>query len=127
MFHSLESYNKINLLYERTPRMIYNDQILPFQELLDKDNSFTIHHVNIQSLAIEMFKAINNIAATTIDDFFTTYHSYNLRSKSKLVFPSVRTVHNDQTSIQYYGLLIWNMIPGNIKDSETLDIFKGKI
>ena len=85
MFHSLESYNKINLSYERTPRMIYNDQILSFQELLDKDNSFTIHHVNIQSLA--MFKAINNIAATTIDDFFTTYHSYNLRSKPKLVVP----------------------------------------
>ena len=80
MFHSLESYNKMNLSYERTPRMI-----LSFQELLDKDNSFTIHHVNIQSLA--MFKAINNIAATTIDDFFTTYHSYNLRSKPKLVVP----------------------------------------
>ena len=86
MFHSLESYNKINLLYERTPRMIYNDQVLPFQELLDKDNSFTIHHVNIQSLAIEMFKAINNIAATTIDDFFTTYHSYSLRSNLSLFF-----------------------------------------
>ena len=74
-----------------------------------------------------MFKVINYIAATIIDDLFTTYHSYNLRSKSKFVVPSVRTVHNGQNSIQYYDPLMWNMIPGYIKNSETLDIFKGKI
>ena len=96
--------------------------------LLDKDNSVTVHHFNIQSLAIEMFKVINNIAATTIGDLFTTHHSYNLRSKSKFVVPSVRTVHNGQNSIQYYSPLICIIIPGYyIKDSETLDIFKGKI
>ena len=82
---------------------------------------------NIQSLVIEMFKVINNIAATIIDDLFTTYHSYNLRSKSKFVVPSVRTVYNGQNSIQYYGSLIWNMIVGSIKYSEILGIFKGKI
>ena len=37
------------------------------------------------------------------------------------------TVHNGQNSIGYYGPLIRSMIPGYIKDSETLDIFKGKI
>ena len=127
MFHSRKSNNKINLLYGRALRMIYNDQVSSFQELLDKDHSFTVDHFNIQSLTIEMFKVINNIAATVIDDLFTTYLSYNLRSKSKFVVPSVRTVHNDQYSIQYYRALIWNMIPGYIKVSQTLDIFKGKI
>ena len=63
---------------------------------------------SIQSLAIEMFKVINNIA----DDLFTTYHSYNLRSKSKFVVPSVRTLDKSQNSIQYYGPFIWNMIAG---------------
>ena len=82
---------------------------------------------NIQSLAIETFKVINNIAATIIDDLFTTYLSYNLCSKSKFFVPSVRTIHNCQNSIQYYGSLIWDMIVGFIKDSETLGIFKGKI
>ena len=54
-------------------------------------------------------------------------HSYNLRSKSKFVVPSVRTVHNGQNSIQYDGSLIWNMIVGYIKDSEVLGTFKDKI
>ena len=82
---------------------------------------------NIQSLVIEMFKVINNIAATIIDDLFTTYHSYNLRSKSEFVVPSVCTVYNGQNSIQYYGSPFWNMIVGFIKYFETVDIFKGKI
>ena len=65
---------------------------------------------SIQSLAIEMLKVVNNIAATIIDNIFMTYHSYNLRSKSKFVVPSVRTIDKGQNSIQYCGLLIWNMI-----------------
>ena len=48
-----------------------------------------------------MFKVINNIAATIIDDLFTTYHSYNLRSKSKFVVPSVRTLDKGQISSSY--------------------------
>ena len=82
---------------------------------------------NIQSLATEMFKVINNIAATIIDDLFATYHSYNFRPKSEFVVSSVRIVHNGQNTIQYYSSLIWNMIVGYIKYSEILGIFKGKI
>ena len=74
-----------------------------------------------------MFKVINNIDATIIDDLITTYHSYNLRSKSKFVVSSVCTVHNSQNSIQYYGSLIWNMIVDYTKYSEILGIFKGKM
>ena len=32
-----------------------------FEELLFKDKTFTIHHQNVQSLAIEMYKAVNNL------------------------------------------------------------------
>ena len=46
-----------------------------------------------------MFKVINDIAATIIDDLVTTYHGYNLRSEPKFVASNVRTVHNGQNSI----------------------------
>ena len=35
-------------------RIVYNDTIKSFEELLVKDKTFTIHHQNIQSQAIEM-------------------------------------------------------------------------
>ena len=104
MFHGRKSNNEIKLFHERALRMIYNDQISSFQELLDRDNSFTVHHFIVQSSAIEMFKVINTIAASIIDNLFTTYHSYDLRSKSKFIVPNVGTVYNSQISVQYYDL-----------------------
>ena len=75
-----------------------------------------------------MFKVNNNVAPPIIDDLFTrSHHSCNLRSKPNFVVAGVCVVRNGQNSVQYYGPLIWNMIPDYIKDSNTLDIFKNKI
>ena len=56
MFHSRSLNNKINRIHERALRITYNDKSSNFQELLDKDNSVTIHHRNIRTLAIEIYK-----------------------------------------------------------------------
>ena len=56
MFHSREVNNKINHLHERALRIIYNNNISTFEELLEKDGLYSIYHKNIQSLAIELFK-----------------------------------------------------------------------
>ena len=46
----------INHLRERSLRILYKDSISSFHELLQKDHSFTVHHRNIQNLAIEPYK-----------------------------------------------------------------------
>ena len=56
MFHSRRLTNKINSIHERSLRITYQDPISTFQELLNKDNSISIHHRNLQALATEMFK-----------------------------------------------------------------------
>ena len=56
MFHSRTSNNKINKLHERALRQVYKDYNSSFQELLNRDNSFSIHHRNLQQLATEMYK-----------------------------------------------------------------------
>ena len=56
MFHSRRLNNKINSIHERALRITYQDHISTFQELLNKDNSVSIHHRNLQTLATEMFK-----------------------------------------------------------------------
>ena len=54
MFHDRRYNNKINRLPERMLRILYKDHKSSFAELLSKDKSFTVHHKNVQKLALEM-------------------------------------------------------------------------
>ena len=56
MFHSRTLNNRINRLHERALRLAYKESQLTFEELLTKDKSISIHHRNLQKLAIEMHK-----------------------------------------------------------------------
>ena len=56
MFHSRRANSKINHIHERALRIVYKGNNSSFQELLRKNKSFCVHHRNIQSLAIELFK-----------------------------------------------------------------------
>ena len=69
MNHNKSINKKINNLHERALRLIYCDHSSNFQELLQRDNSVTIHQKNIQALVM-IYKVVNNIAPTTVSDFF---------------------------------------------------------
>ena len=69
MFHGRQ-INKINKLHERALRIVYNDTIMSLEELLVKDKTFTTHYQNTQSLAIDMYKAVNNLPGGNLSEFF---------------------------------------------------------
>ena len=58
MFHSREINTRINNLHFRALRMVYQDENSSFEELLKRNYSVTIHHRNLQFLAIEMYKVM---------------------------------------------------------------------
>ena len=70
MLHSRELNNKINRIHERSLRSVYSDKASTFQELLDKDNSVSVHHKNIQVLATEIYKTVNGLAPTIMNSVF---------------------------------------------------------
>ena len=98
-------------------RRVYNDTVTSFENLLIKNNSFTIHHQNIQSLAIEICNvckigAIHNLPGGNLREVFVrNNHNYSLRSESELLLPNVNTVFKGENSISYFGSVIWNSIP----------------
>ena len=70
MFHSRTLNNKINRLHERALRIVYRNDALTFKELLELDNSVTIHERNLQRLATEMFKVKKQLCPEPIQKLF---------------------------------------------------------
>ena len=68
MFYSRSTNRRINHLHERALRLIYDDYELTFEELLEKDGSSTIHHYNIQTLCIELYKVYHPLSQTIFSD-----------------------------------------------------------
>ena len=84
--------------------------------------------MNIQSLAIEMYKTVNNLPGGNLSELFVrNYHNCNLRSKSELTVPSINTVFKGQNSISYFGSLIWKSIPVELRGINPFQVFKSEI
>ena len=93
IFHGRQRNHEISRLHGRALRTVYNDSVPTFHNLQNKDNLFTIHHQNIQSLATEIFKTLDNLPGGTVEDLFTLKtDSYSLRSEQELLIPKVSTV-----------------------------------
>ena len=95
MFISRSSNHKINRLHERSLRILYKDDISSFSELLQKDNTVTVHTRNIHLLAIEMYKVRrNNISPNFIREIFPTLESaYYPRESKDFITPKRNTVY----------------------------------
>ena len=129
MLHSRKNSNKIKYLHERCLRLIYSDKKSSYENLLENDNSVSIHHKNIQALAIEMFKVKHKLCPDIISDIFKerTNNQYNLRNRNDFVIPRVHTVYHGTESITYLGPKIWDIVPEEIKQKKSLNSFKESI
>ena len=127
MNHSRTLNSKINRIQERALRIVYNDRTSTFSELLTKDNSVTVHSRNLQVLATEMYKVRNGLAPEIVNNIFQPNTSgYDLRN-SDFKTENVRTVHYGTETLSFLGPNIWRILPPEMKNSTSLQIFKNKI
>ena len=75
-------------------RIVYSDLKSSFEGLPMKDNSFSIHETNIQSLAIEMYKFLNGLSLSFLNNVFhiNISNSYDLRNHKELYSRNAKAV-----------------------------------
>ena len=129
MLHSRRLNNKINRFHERALRTVYSHYNSSFNELLDKDGSFTIHQRNVQSLTIEIYKYLHRLSTAIISQFFKVNETipYNLRIRNELYARNPKTVRYGTETISFLNPKIWTLVPQNLKDSSSLSCFKKSI
>ena len=76
-------------------RVVYNDEINPFEELLGRGKSETMHQRTIKVLAAELFKIKNDRLVDIMAQLICKRYSVgkNLRSQTDLSLPQVKSVN----------------------------------
>ena len=128
MFHSKRLNNKIKSIHERALRITYQDHITTFQELLNKGNAVSIDHRNLQALATEMFKIHRGLSPDIQREIFVPKIClYNLPKNNTFERCQVHSVYHGTESLSFLGPKIWNLVPLELKQLESLEVFKLKI
>ena len=70
IYHNRTNNNNTNRLHERCLRLIYNHKKSSFDDLLEKDWSVSIHHRNIRTLAVELFKVFKGLNSVFFTEVF---------------------------------------------------------
>ena len=130
MFPSAKSLNKVESLLKRILRFLYEDYVSSYEELLQKAGKVTMKVNRLRSLCVEIYKSINNINPTYMNEIFKlrkTSRAVRSNYKLNLDVPTINQDSFNDKSLRCYGPKIWNSLPFYINSSENLEAFKNII
>ena len=129
MFLSRSQYNRLKRLHHRCLKLIYSENSLSYEELLEKDGSVSPHQRSLQALAIEMFKVAKGLSPEIMKTIFELNDNSrpNLRNTSQFKTRRIKTTHFGTESLSFLGPKIWDQVPQELKNIEVLQTFKKAI
>ena len=96
--------------------------------MLNKDNSVSVHHRNLQALATELFKIHRGLSPDILREIFVPKISlYNLRRNNTFERRQVHSVYHGTELISFLGPKIWDLVLLELKPLENLAVIKLKI
>jgi hypothetical protein len=119
---------KINHIHARALRLVYDDYVSSFEELLRRDKSLMFHHRNIHIVATEIYKAKHDLSPPFMKEIFVSNSTRETRSGNSLAKPHVNKEKTGVRTLENFGWTIWNtMLPKELKSCTSLDKFKESI
>ena len=128
MFHG-RKLNKVNKLHKRCLRIVYRNNTPTYEELLETDNSVSVHFRNVQALAIELYKVVNRFSPDIMKDILPLNENlcYNTRNERTFHLRDIRTVHFGSETLSHLAPKIWELVPEEIKKLESVASFKMRL
>ena len=128
MFHDRNINKKVNKIQERALRIVYKDNHSDFETLLVNQNSASVHQRNLRLLLTEIYKTKSGNAPSFMKEIFMEkVPSYGLRDGGNICLPKVKTMRFGTETVRFLGQKLWRTLPTEIKESESLSVFKRKI
>ena len=108
---------KISRLHEQCLRIVNNDKKSNFNELLVKVGYVSIHHQNLQKLAVEIFKVSRGLSPEIVNELFQFREQipYELRQRSYFQIPWLLSVFSGTESLRFIGQNIWALMSNEMK------------
>ena len=128
MFYDRALNHKRNHIHERALRIAHKDYENDFGFLLKQSKSVPIHLRNLQLLLTKIYKTKCGLNPPFMKETsMQRNNSYSLRHGDDAQVPKVRTTSFGVESIAYLGNKLWQILPQEIKQSNSLPIFKKQI
>jgi hypothetical protein len=125
---STKQTKKLEKLYERGLRFVFNDFDSPYKDILQRNKGKHLALTHLHQLVEQVYKIINNIAPPFSTDVFTKATcNIHTRNVHRLIPPKFNTIKYGKNSFYYRGACLWNHLPSNIKLSTSLKQFKKNV
>ena len=105
---------------------MHRDYKSKFDELQEKDSSFSVYYRIIQTLAIEIFKFLNGLCPQIMNEVFQvkSLAPYYLRDKSELYSKNPKTVTYETESVSFMTPKIWSIVLQKLKKLSISTFFQ---
>ena len=127
-FCGMENTIKLEKLQKRALRVIFNDYKADYETLLQRSKCPLLYVSRLRCIAVETFKNVHKLNPEFLHDMVDIKETeHDLRGGVLLNQPRVNTVTFGLQSIRYEGARIWNLLPKDMKNTDSLDVFKARL
>ena len=122
----MRSTNKTASIQKRALRMLFNNYATTYDSLLAKANKPSTEIKRYWTLALEIFKTLNDLNPTYMQDLFYL-RSSSARRPNDIAVVRTNTNTYGTKSLRSLGPQIWNSLPEHIKTETSLAHFRSMI
>jgi len=126
ILYGLQDYQlkKLQRIQNTAARVVCKSKIKDrISPVLEELHWFPVKYRIVFKILLFIYKAINSLAPTYINELLDEYKPTRSSSKNLLSVPRARTSTYGDCSFSIAGPVLWNCLPAEIRRTKSLDIF----